>query len=68
MRTILSGLLATAIATSFAVASVVPAVAVPGYSLKAPAAEAAIQQVQYNGYWQQRRMNRDDRRYRRSLC
>lgn len=63
MSTILSRLMATAIATSFAVASVIPAVAVPAYSLKAPSAEAAFQQVQYDGYWQ-RRMNRDDRRYR----
>jgi len=64
MNTLLSGLMATAIATSFAVASVIPAVAVPVYSPKAPAAETAIHQIQYDGYWQQRRMNRDDRRYR----
>lgn len=65
MNTILSGLMATVFATSFAVASVVPAVAVPSYSPKAPPAEtAAIQQIQYDGYWQQRRLNRDDRRYR----
>jgi hypothetical protein len=42
MNTILSGLMATVFATSFAVASVVPAVAVPSYSPKAPPAETGL--------------------------
>ncbi|MGF7006915.1 BA14K family protein [Aminobacter sp. BE322] len=67
MKKIMSGLLATVLATSFAAASVVPVAAAPAFYPKAPEANSGIEQVQYDPYWRPRRvmrMDRDDRRYR----
>ena len=67
MKKIMSGLLATVLATSFAAASVVPVAAAPAFYPKAPEANLGIEQVQYDPYWRPRRvmrMDRDDRRYR----
>ncbi|MEO5323636.1 BA14K family protein [Mesorhizobium sp. CC13] len=67
MKKIMSGLLATVLATSFAAASAVPAAAAPAFYPKAPEAKSGVEQVQYDPYWRPRRvmrMDRDDRRYR----
>jgi hypothetical protein len=59
MNTILSGMIAAAIATSFAVASGAPAAAVPMTKPAEIQSDMAVKEAQYDG-----RFRRDDRRYR----
>lgn len=61
MSKMISGLMATAIAASFAVASAAPVVAAP-FVPKAPEAANVVLQVQYDGQWKRRPMHGD--RYR----
>lgn len=61
MKKVMSGLMATAIAASFAIASAMPVAAAPAYYPKAPQADTAIQQVQYDNYWKKRRAMRVER-------
>lgn len=60
MNRFMSGLMATAISVSFAAGAIVPAAAVPFSPMKAPEAQNAVEQVQYDPYW--KRPNRIDNR------
>jgi hypothetical protein len=60
MNKFISSVMATAIAASFAVLPVAESVAAPAFVPKAPQADTAIQQVQYDGYWKKRRVMRSD--------
>ncbi|WP_432283424.1 BA14K family protein [Aminobacter sp. BA135] len=60
MNKMISGLMATAIAASFAIMPVAEAGAASAYMPKAPQADTAMQQVQYDGYWKKRRVMRSD--------
>ena len=64
MKKLLSGLLATTLAASFAIASVVPVNATPVFVPKADTAQTDVQNVQYQPW---RRMNRMDRRIDRRI-
>jgi hypothetical protein len=59
MNALLSRILAAALATSFTVASGLPAVAVPMSKLTEFQSDTAVKPAQYDG-----RFRRDDRRYR----
>ena len=64
MKKLLSGLLATSLAASFAIASVVPVNATPVFVPKADTAQTDVQNVQYQPW---RRLNRMDRRIDRRI-